>query len=114
MLLEQRLQLEQPSGWLESLKLVPGLGNLGKWAPKSVKTAACQQVVRLGRDVNLWDLPVPRSWPRESHPVITSGQLVTRHPETGNPFVCQSPLVVTAPQELAWYDASNCEQTSRS
>lgn len=110
-LLDQRLQFEQPGGWLESLKLVPGLPNLGRWTPKAVKTAACQQVVRLGRDVNLWDLPVPRSWPGESHPVITSGQLLLRHPETGNPFVCQSPLAVTGPQELAWYDA-NIDQTA--
>ena len=61
--LDRQLQLEQPGGWLDSLKLIPGWSGLGKWTPKSVKTAACQQVVRLGRDVNLWDLPVPRSWP---------------------------------------------------
>jgi len=109
--LDRRLQSEQPSGWLDSLRLVPGWGGLGKWTPKSVKTAACQQVVRLGRDVNLWDLPVPRSWPDEPHPVITSGQMVTRHPVTGNSHLSQSPLVVINPQELAWYDGKH-DQTS--
>ena len=109
--LDRRLQLEQPNGWLDSLKLVPGWGGLGKWTPKSVKTAACQQVVRLGRDVNLWDLPVPRSWPDELDPVITSGQIVVRNPMTGASLFCQSPLVVVNQTEVAWYD-DKIEQTA--
>ncbi len=102
--LHQRLQADSSGGWLDSLRLGSSSSGLGKWAPKLVKTAACQQVVRMGRDVNLWDLPVPRSWPDESHPVVTSGQLVLNHPVTGANEYCQVPLVVTGPQELGWYD----------
>ena len=103
--LDQRTQSDPSGGWLDAFKLVPGWNQLGKWAPRIVKTAASQQVVRMGRDVNLWDLPVPRSWPHESNPVITSGQMVMRHPQTGETYVYHSPLVVTGPQELGWYDS---------
>jgi 4-hydroxy-3-polyprenylbenzoate decarboxylase len=109
--LDRRYQTEPPGGWLDVLK--PGLGGTGlnRWAPKSVKTAACQQVVRLGRDINLWDLPVPRSWPDEQYPVITAGHMTTRHPRTGACHLFHSPLVVTGPQELGWYDGQH-EQTA--
>ena len=109
--LDRRLQSESGGGWLDAFKLVPGWGGLSKWTPKLVKTAACQQVVRLGRDVNLWDLPTPRCWPDEPYPVITTGQIVTSHPETGMPFLCQSPLVVTGQRELAWYDENHEQRT---
>ena len=102
--LDRRWLTDQPGGWLDALKIVPGWGGLSKWTPKLVKSATCQQVVRLGRDVNLWDLPVPRCWPGESDPVITSGQIVTCHPTTGQTTIFNSPLVVTAQSELAIYD----------
>ena len=102
--LDQRLQSDQPGGWLDSLKRIPSWGGLSKWTPKTIKTAACQQVVRLGRDVNLWDLPVPRSWPGEVHPVITAAQILIRNPGTNSVQISQSPLVVLSQTELAWYD----------
>ena len=105
--LDRRLLQEQPGGWLDALKLAPGWAGLGKWSPKPVKTAPCQQVVRLGRDVNLWDLPIPRSWPDEQYPVITAGHLSVRHPVSGKTLVCRSPLAVTGPLELAWYNSTD-------
>ncbi|WP_397569743.1 UbiD family decarboxylase [Schlesneria sp. T3-172] len=101
---ERRLELAQPASWLDSLKLVPSRGSMGQFAPKLVKTAACQQVVRVGRDVNLWDLPVPRNWKGELDPVITSGQLAVVHPQTRKLHLFQSPLVVAGQSELGWYD----------
>jgi 4-hydroxy-3-polyprenylbenzoate decarboxylase len=102
--LDLRFQTQQPSGWLDALKRVPDWGGVGKWSPKLVKTAACQQVVRLGRDVNLWDLPIPRCWPGESDPVITSGHILTCFPGQAKSMHCRSPLVVTSQNELGWYD----------
>lgn len=105
--LDQRIQSEQAGSWLDALKLAPGWGGLSKWASRTVKTAACQQVVRLGRDVNLWDLPVPRSWPGEEHPVITAGQIVLKNPVTKATVSSQSPLVVLGQTELAWYEGKD-------
>ena len=102
--LDRRLQSQQASGWLDALKLVPDWGGAGKWLPKLVKTGACQQVVRLGRDVNLWDLPIPRCWPGEPDPVITSGLMFTSQPGSTTTHQWRSPLVVTGQNELAWYD----------
>jgi len=102
---ERRLQMSQSGGWFDSLKRVSTKVSSSPWAPKLVKTAACQQVVRVGRDVNLWDLPVPRSWTGEVDPVITAGQLATYHPLTRKLHLFQDPLVVTGQAELAWYDS---------
>lgn len=52
-------------------------GGDAKLAPKTVRQAPCQQVVKLGRDVNLWELPVPRHWPMESNPSFTAGITIT-------------------------------------
>lgn len=107
--LEQRLPADSAGGWLDSLGVAQRWVGLKKWSPKSVKTAACQQVVRMGKDVNLWDLPVPRSWPGETYPVITAGQIVAANLQTGQIHVFRSLLAVVSPQELGWYQSSVAE-----
>jgi 4-hydroxy-3-polyprenylbenzoate decarboxylase len=64
------LQPDLPEGWLEAVRLVPQISQLTRLPPKIVRTALCQQVVRLGRDVDLSHLPVPRFWPEDAAPVI--------------------------------------------
>jgi len=54
-----------------------GGGSTGLVEPKAVKSARCQQVVWLDRDVDLARLPVGRDWPEETHPAITAAQLIT-------------------------------------
>lgn len=88
------LQPDLPEGWLETLRLVPQFASLAKLPPKMVKTAVCQQVVKMGRDVDLGQLPVPRSWPDEAHPVITAGQVCTRDPLSGRRNITLAPLEV--------------------
>jgi len=68
---------ERPGTWWDALKLVPQLAERAGWLPKTVKQGLSQQVVKLGRDVNLYDLPTPRHWPQESSPALTAGLLVT-------------------------------------
>lgn len=95
-----RLQQPDSGGWMEALKLVPSMAGLAKFAPRVIKTAVCQQVVKLGRDVNLWDLPIPRCWPDEANPVITAGQVVTQDPVTGARSIARFPVQVTGQQQL--------------
>jgi 4-hydroxy-3-polyprenylbenzoate decarboxylase len=96
--------LDSPSsdtgGWLDALKFSPSSAGLSKFAPRMIKTAVCQQVVKLGRDVNLWDLPVPRSWPGEANPVITAAQVLTLDPQTNARHVERFPLQVLGQQQL--------------
>ncbi len=95
-----RLLQPESGGWLEALKLVPSMSGLAKFAPRVIKTAVCQQVVKLGRDVNLWDLPIPRCWPDESNPVITAAQVLTHDPATGARSVERFPVQVVSQQQL--------------
>ena len=70
-----------PQGIVDTWKLLPRLAELSQWPPTVVKAGLCQQVVKLGRDVNLAELPVLTMWPGDVAPVITSGQLHTRSPK---------------------------------
>jgi len=91
---ESLLHPEIDEGWLGSLKLLPRLAQLTRLPPKVVKTGRSQQVVRVGRDIDLHELPFLQCWPRERAATITAGQIVTRHPETGQRHVGSFPLSV--------------------
>jgi 4-hydroxy-3-polyprenylbenzoate decarboxylase len=90
----------ESANWLEALRLVPATAGMSKFAPRIIRTAVCQQVVRLGRDVNLWDLPIPRSWPDEANPVITAGQIVTQDPASSSLSLARFPVQVIGQQQL--------------
>ena len=68
---------DRPGTWWDAVRMVPQLTERAGWSPKTVKQGLCQQVVKLGRDVNLYELPTPRHWPQESIPTLTAGLLVT-------------------------------------
>ncbi|MEI8381462.1 MAG: UbiD family decarboxylase [Planctomycetota bacterium] len=90
----------ESGGWLEALKLAPSTSGLSKFAPRTIKTAVCQQVVKLGRDVSLWDLPIPRHWPDEANPVITAAHIVTQDQETGARSVERIPIQVVGQNQV--------------
>ena len=52
------LDATAPEGWFERLKAGAQPAALASIAPRKVKSAACQQIVRLGGDVNLGELPL--------------------------------------------------------
>ena len=78
------LRPDLPDGWLDALRFVPQLARLTNLPPKVIETGTSQQVVRIGTDVNLHELPVPHCWPAESAPALTAGQVITLDPETGS------------------------------
>ncbi len=65
-----------PAGWLEALRLAPNLLEATQWPVQVVETAMAQQVVHMGSDVDLGQLPVPVCWEQESQPVLTAAQLL--------------------------------------
>ena len=65
-----------PSGWLEALQLVPNLAEATQWPVQTVETAMAQQVVHIGSDVDLGQLPAPVCWEKESRPALTAGQIL--------------------------------------
>ncbi len=72
------LSLSLPRGKLDTWRLFPKLSELANWPPTVVKSGLCQQVVKLGRDVNLAELPVLTNWPGDAGPTITAGQLIAQ------------------------------------
>lgn len=77
--LAERLSLAvapaEPESWLERLKTAPHESAIRRFLPRSVKTGPCQQVIRLGADVDLRRLPALQSGSAEPGPTITAGQL---------------------------------------
>lgn len=94
-----RLLQSDGGTWLEAFGLAPSWSGLSKFAPRTIKTAVCQQVVKLGRDVNVWELPVPRCWPEEINPVLTCCQVLTRSPSNQTSFE-RFPVQVIGQQQL--------------
>ncbi|MDY7579651.1 4-hydroxy-3-polyprenylbenzoate decarboxylase [Herbaspirillum sp. RTI4] len=76
-----RLKEPQPP---KDFKDILGLGTLVKslWdmAPKVVKSAACQEIVWEGNDVDLARLPIQHCWPGDIAPLITWGLVITKGP----------------------------------
>lgn len=64
---------ELPTGWLETLELIPRLSEVANWPVLPVETGLSQQVVHPGADVNLALLPAPVFWPGETLPSLTAG-----------------------------------------
>ncbi|MBW3540462.1 MAG: UbiD family decarboxylase [Planctomycetes bacterium] len=92
---------EIPDGWTQALRLVPQWTQLARLPPRSIKTGVCQQVVRMGQDVNLGELPIPHCWPGEAAAAITLGQVVTADPDEGLRSVELAPLSVRGRNTLA-------------
>ena len=73
-------QPEPPRGIKGALELLPLAQTVLSMRPKTVKTAAVQQVVLKGEDIDLGRLPVQTCWPGEPAPLITWPLVVTRGP----------------------------------
>jgi len=70
-------------------------------APRTVKSGVCQQVVRLGGDVDLGRLPALKSRPDEAAPAITAGQVVSLEPDSDQRLVGRYDLQLLDRNRLA-------------
>ena len=79
------LKPETPTSFMDKLKLLPTLAEVGSFFPKviSAKDAPCKQVIHRGEDVNLLELPILKTWPQDGGPFITLPCVITREPHTG-------------------------------
>jgi len=76
------LDLQSPQGLFDKLKMLPKLAELGSFFPKTVKSGACQEVVRK-QDFSLLEFPVLQCWPKDGGRYITWPLVITKNPETG-------------------------------
>jgi 4-hydroxy-3-polyprenylbenzoate decarboxylase len=102
-------------GWLERFMPTPFAS--AKQQPRTVKTGVCQQVVKLGRDVELAEWPAVRSWPLEPRRSITAGAVLTADRETGHNHLSMPPLELVDRNRLAigWhrYHAASADLAAR-
>ena len=64
----------------EAWRALPLLKEILNMAPKTVRSAPCQEVVVEGADVDLADWPIQTCWPDDVAPLITWGLTTTRGP----------------------------------
>src|SRR5215510_1656391 len=76
------LDVKSPQGFLDKVKMLPMLAEMGKFFPKTVPTGACKEVVRR-ENFSLLDFPILQCWPKDAGRFITLPCVITRDPKTG-------------------------------
>ena len=71
---------EPPKGLKDAWNKWPILKQVLNMTPKVISSAACQEVVWEGSDVDLGRLPIQTCWPGDVAPLISWGLVVTRGP----------------------------------
>jgi 4-hydroxy-3-polyprenylbenzoate decarboxylase len=76
------MDVKSPQGFLDKMKMLPMLADLGKLFPKTVPTGPCKEVIK--RDnFSLLDFPILQCWPKDGGRFITLPCVITRDPKTG-------------------------------
>ena len=61
--IRQFMDMKSPEGFLEKLKMLPMLAEMGKFFPKTVATGPCKEVIRR-ENFSLLDFPILQCWPQ--------------------------------------------------
>jgi 4-hydroxy-3-polyprenylbenzoate decarboxylase len=80
--IRELLNMKSPEGFLEKLKMLPMLADMGKFFPKTVASGPCKEVIKK-EDFSLFDFPVLQCWPQDGGRFITLPCVITRDPRTG-------------------------------
>jgi len=76
------MDVKSPQGFLDKVKMLPMLAEMGKFFPKTVSTGPCKEVIK--RDnFSLLDFPILQCWPKDAGRFITLPCVVTRDAKTG-------------------------------
>lgn len=76
------IDFKTPEGIVDKLKMLPKLGELGAFFPKTVKSGPCQEVIKKD-NFSLFDFPIIQCWPQDGGRYITFPIVFTRDPESG-------------------------------
>jgi len=80
--IEELLEIKAPEGMLDKLKMLPKLADLANFIPKTVRSGACQEVVKT-EDFSLLDFPILQCWPQDAGRFITLPLVFSKDPKTG-------------------------------
>ncbi len=76
------LDVQTPQGFLDKVKMLPKLAELGSFFPKTVRSGACKEVIRKD-GFSLSEFPILKCWPQDGGRYITWPMVITKNPETG-------------------------------
>jgi 4-hydroxy-3-polyprenylbenzoate decarboxylase len=76
------MDVKSPQGFLDKVKMLPMLAEMGKFFPKTVATGPCKEVIRTS-DFSLDYFPILQCWPKDAGRFITLPCVITRDPKTG-------------------------------
>ncbi|MGC1107070.1 MAG: menaquinone biosynthesis decarboxylase [Candidatus Acidiferrales bacterium] len=76
------LDVQTPQGFLDKIKMLPKLAELGSFFPKTVKSGPCKEVIRKD-NFSLGEFPILKCWPQDGGRYITWPMVITKNPETG-------------------------------
>jgi 4-hydroxy-3-polyprenylbenzoate decarboxylase len=76
------MDVKSPQGFLDKVKMLPMLAEMGKFFPKTVSTGPCKEVIQR-HNLSLFDFPILQCWPKDAGRFITLPCVVTRDPKTG-------------------------------
>lgn len=76
------LDVQTPQGFLDKVKMLPRLAELGSFFPKTVKSGPCKEVIRK-EDFSLAEFPILKCWPQDGGRYITWPMVITKNPQTG-------------------------------
>ena len=80
--IEGLLEIKAPEGMLDKLKMLPKLADLANILPRTVRSGACQEVVKT-EDISLLDFPILQCWPQDAGRFITLPLVFSKDPKTG-------------------------------
>ncbi len=80
--IRQFMDVKSPQGFLDKVKMLPMLAEMGKFFPKTVSTGPCKENIRKD-NFSLNHLPILKCWPQDAGRFITLPCVVTRDPKTG-------------------------------
>jgi 4-hydroxy-3-polyprenylbenzoate decarboxylase len=80
--IRELLNMKSPEGFLEKLKMLPMLADMGKFFPKTVPTGPCKEVIKKDK-FSLLEFPILKCWPQDGGRFITLPCVITRDPRTG-------------------------------
>ncbi len=76
------MDVKSPQGFLDKVKMLPMLAEMGNFFPKTVPTGACKDVIHRDK-LSLLDFPILQCWPQDAGRFITLPCVITRDPKTG-------------------------------
>ena len=80
--IDDLLDTKPPGGFIDKVKMLPRLAELGSFFPKAVKTGPVKEVIER-ENISLAQFPIMQCWPQDAGRFITWPMVITRSPKTG-------------------------------